>query len=914
MQHIHLAPAVRPRVTAPVAFGVRLANEERRFTQRGASWHAANRATGLRARFGPQGVALEPRTRLTGSWSLTLRTTALGRAGAMRAQGSVEPHEGACDDRAGAGATADCVRRLELDRGQGVVEVWRNTRRGLEQAFELARRPPGRGPIVIDVKFEGARAGRLEGDVLTLRSRDRDLLRYAELHARDAGGQILPATMSWRSVVVSLAIDDRDARYPIVVDPLLSAPSWTAEADQVDAQMGSAVSTAGDVNGDGYADVIVGAEGFDGGETDEGRVFVFHGGLDGLGAVAAWTAESDQEAVVSASRFGAAVSTAGDVDGDGYDDVIVGALNFTNEQDGEGRVFVYHGSDSGLEAVAAWTTEVDQDWAEFGWSVAAAGDVNGDDFDDVIVSARNFGNGQLYEGRALVFHGSDTGLEALAAWTAESNQAQGHFGQSVAGAGDVDADGFDDVIVIEEEGAQGVYVYHGSAGGLEALPRWTGAAGGSGWSVSTAGDVNGDGFADIIGAGADGAFVHHGSADGLEDVAAWTARSEHGGIFFGRSVSTAGDVNGDGFDDVVVGEYDDSNPELLEGRAFVYHGSAAGLGAAPAWSTESDQDSAQLGWSVSTAGDVNADGFGDVVIGAPFFTNGEVSEGRAFLFMGTVDDGLPCEGGVFRSGECDDSSCYVAGAWYLNGEANPDDACQVCRVATSQVEWTAVADLTDCPDGICHAGVCEAACSVDETWFDDDEANPDNPCETCLVATNPRTWTALADGSDCRQGLCRDGRCDAAECFVDGSWYVNAATSPDNACLACVVATDREEWTDTPEGAECEGGLCRAGACENDLCWVDERWFLDGAADPTDDCNVCEVATSRLSWSRRADCAGADGGPDDPEPSGDDGGCSCRSAGGGAAPRWLGMVLGAFVLVAVRLPGRRRAPGVSRGS
>ena len=104
------------------------------------------------------------------------------------------------------------------------------------------------------------------------------------------------------------------------------------------------MATAGDVNGDGYADVIVGAFGYDNGQADEGRAFVYHGSAGGLSGSAAWTAESDQ----AGAWFGSSVATAGDVNGDGYADVIVGAPYYDNGQTDEGRAFVYHGSAGGL--------------------------------------------------------------------------------------------------------------------------------------------------------------------------------------------------------------------------------------------------------------------------------------------------------------------------------------------------------------------------------------------------------------------------------------------------------------------------------------------------------------------------------------------------------------------------------------
>jgi hypothetical protein len=156
------------------------------------------------------------------------------------------------------------------------------------------------------------------------------------------------------------------------------------------------------VNGDGYADVIVGAPNYDNGQADGGRVSVYHGSAGGLSTTPVWTAESDQ----ASAYFGNSVATAGDVNGDGYADVIVGAPNYDNGQTDEGRAFVYHGSAGGLSATPNWTAESNQADAYFGSSVGTAGDVNGDGYADVIVGAPNYDNGQADEGRAFVYYGN----------------------------------------------------------------------------------------------------------------------------------------------------------------------------------------------------------------------------------------------------------------------------------------------------------------------------------------------------------------------------------------------------------------------------------------------------------------------------------------------------------------------------
>jgi hypothetical protein len=283
------------------------------------------------------------------------------------------------------------------------------------------------------------------------------------------------------------------------------------------------------------------------------------------------------------------VATAGDVNGDGYDDVIIGAHRYDHGEGDEGRAFVYYGSPSGPEAVPAWTAESHQSGASFGNSVATAGDVNGDGYADVIVGARSYDAGAINEGRAFVYHGSAAGLSATPDWAAESDQAEAFFGYAVAAAGDVNGDGYGDVVV-------GAYLFDG-------------------------GETD-EGRA----------FAYHGSPSGLAANPAWTAESDQAGASFGASVATTGNVNGDGYADVIVGAHAYDGGQTDEGRAYLYRGSAFGLTAGPAWTAEGDQANANYGWSVATAGDVNGDGYSDVVVGSNRFDSGQVNEGRAFAY------------------------------------------------------------------------------------------------------------------------------------------------------------------------------------------------------------------------------------------------------------------------------------------
>jgi len=447
-----------------------------------------------------------------------------------------------------------------------------------------------------------------------------------------------------------------------------TTPGWTDEGNQANANFGNSVSTAGDVNGDGYSDVIVGVPSFDNGQNSEGAAFVYYGSDLGLSTFSNWSAEGNQ----ADAFFGVSVSAAGDVNGDGYSDVIVGAYLIDNGESDEGAAFVFHGSASGLSLSSNWSDEGNQNEARFGSSVSTAGDVNGDGYSDVIIGSYRFENGQVDEGAAFVYHGSSSGLSLTSNWSAESNQVDARFSYSVSTAGDVNGDGYSDVIVGAylfdngqlNEGA--AFVYHGSASGLSLASNFSAESNKVsaffGWSVSTAGDINGDGYSDVI-VGAYGfddgqslegsAFVYHGSASGLSLTSNWNAESNQSGATFGFSVSTAGDVNGDGYSDVIIGAQLFDNGEVNEGRAFVYQGSPSGLSDTSNWNSEGNQIQSYFGYSVSTAGDVNGDGYSDVIIGAKYFTNGQIDEGAAFVFYGGSNGGLTSTVRQFKFGSSD---------------------------------------------------------------------------------------------------------------------------------------------------------------------------------------------------------------------------------------------------------------------
>jgi hypothetical protein len=372
---------------------------------------------------------------------------------------------------------------------------------------------------------------------------------------------------------------------------LTPAPVWTGICTQESANFGEAIANAGDVNADGFADIIIGAPRYSNGQDNEGAVFVYYGSPDGLKKEYSWITEGQQ----ANAFFGTSVSSAGDVNKDGYADIIIGSHFYDNGETNEGKVFVYLGSASGLAKEPVWTAESNQVSANFGKSVTAAGDINKDGYSDILIGAPNFDNGQNNEGRAFLYLGSNMGLTQSPAWTGESNQTDANFGNSVASGGDVNGDNFSDVIIGANRYDEGmsnvgkIYVYLGASNGLSMYPDWSHTGnimdGNLGISVASAGDINGDGFGEIIIGSfnsnaqnpAGSAFVFSGSARGVTSHVVEIAILNNPQALVGQSVSTAGDINGDGYADVVAGVIWDKQNQAGPGKAMLIHGSSKGL-------------------------------------------------------------------------------------------------------------------------------------------------------------------------------------------------------------------------------------------------------------------------------------------------------------------------------------------------
>jgi hypothetical protein len=423
---------------------------------------------------------------------------------------------------------------------------------------------------------------------------------------------------------------------------------------------GFSVSSAGDVNNDGYDDLIVGAFGYN---SYRGRAYIYYGGnsMDN-------TPDITMTGEATDNRFGYSVSDAGDMNDDSYNDVIVGACYYNSSK---GRTYIYYGGSS-MDNTSDVIMTGEGTYNAFGNVVSGAGDVNNDGYDDVIVGAYRYNSNT---GRAYIYYGGNL-MDSTVDIIINGKGIGDEFGRAVSSAGDVNNDGYDDIIV----GGPGyssytgrAYIYYGgSSVDSTADVTMTGEGTGNyfGWSVSSAGDVNNNGYDDVIvgaylyNSNQGRAYIYYGgnSMDNTPDV---IMTGEGAYDRFGVSVSGTGDVNNDGYDDVIVGAYGYNN---YVGRAYIYYGGSSMNNTADVIMT-GEETGSSLGQSVSKAGDVNNDGFDDVILGV---TNYNSCTGRAYIYYG--GNSMDNTRDVIMTGEGTYNffGCSVSGAGDVNNDGYDD--------------------------------------------------------------------------------------------------------------------------------------------------------------------------------------------------------------------------------------------------
>jgi FG-GAP repeat protein len=403
------------------------------------------------------------------------------------------------------------------------------------------------------------------------------------------------------------------------ISPLLSAQgtiqSWVGDAGYQ--FLGYDVAAVGDINGDGYADVLMGGPG-DNGFGQSSGIARLYSGADGS-QLWSWNGAAGQD------ELGRCVSGAGDVNNDGVPDLIICSPKADFNGQGSGRARVYSGANFSLLYTIDGAAAKDF----MGFAAAALGDVNFDGYDDFAIGASQFDDDVAFPGPGVGYVNVYSGRTGAMLYQFTGAHNTAFMGHALGTAGDVNGDGAADILVGaygEDQGAKNsgrVYLFSGADGST--LYTWDGdnIADKLGISVEGAGDVNNDGVRDIIAGG------HHSNTSGAKAGLARVFSGADGSILytwygdnpddlFGMSVAGGQDLDSDGYDDLLVGIRHDDSFGDNSGAARAY----SGIDGSEIWTAKGFAQDDLFGHAVAMSPDISGDGVPDVIVGGIQYNNG----------------------------------------------------------------------------------------------------------------------------------------------------------------------------------------------------------------------------------------------------------------------------------------------------
>lgn len=406
---------------------------------------------------------------------------------------------------------------------------------------------------------------------------------------------------------------------------------------EMDQTFGYSLAAVGDVNGDSYPDLLVGARYANGpAGTWAGQAFLYFGGT---------TIDTVADLVFNGQfayqTFANSVASAGDVNKDGYPDLVIGGYN---DFSGPARAYVYYGGPS-IDTTADVILTSPQSGSLFGFSVSGAGDMNGDGYDDVVVGAYSSDAATTDGGRIYIYFGGSP-MDSTADVIFSGVNFTGQLGRSVSAAGDINGDGYDDIIVgepgndLEGQNRGRALVFRGGST-VSSLPYYTYFAAANndnfGQLVRGVGSVNGDAYDDVLVYAVEnsnrGRVALHFGGSSLDASIDRTFVGEGPSNNFGFGLA-AGDVNKDGISDIAIGTYAAGATGTLPGRVSIYYGGTA-MDTTADRVFNSDTWGTFFGLAIAIPGDMNKDGTVEVAIGA-YGVNTPVTRGAGCVYIYSV--------------------------------------------------------------------------------------------------------------------------------------------------------------------------------------------------------------------------------------------------------------------------------------